>query len=207
MPTGTIEKSFCTTREAAQLLGVSVGTVQLWVESGLLDAWKTAGGHRRVVRSSLDQLLRQPTGVAWAAKNVKDSTPSRDEPLTVMVVEDDPDLLRLYKVKIESWPMRLRLVSVNNAFEALLKIGSGPPDLLIADLQMPGIDGFKMLRAIHSTPATKVPTIVVVSGLEASAIGQMGGVPPGIEVLSKPIPFERLLTIAENVARNKLQTS
>ena len=36
-----IEKTFCTTREAADLLGVSVGTTQLWVENGLLAAWKT----------------------------------------------------------------------------------------------------------------------------------------------------------------------
>jgi excisionase family DNA binding protein len=204
MRTDIIEKSFCTTREAAQLLGVSVGTVQLWVESGLLDAWKTAGGHRRVVRSSLDQLLRQPAGLARADKPIQDPGPTRDVPFTVMVVEDDLDLLRLYKVKIESWPMRPRLVTLNNAFEALLKIGSAPPDLLIADLQMPGIDGFKMLRAIHSTPAMKAPTTVVVSGLDAVEIERLGGVPPGIEVLSKPIPFDRLLAIAENVAHNKL---
>lgn len=48
MKESAIKKSFCTTREAAGLLGVSVGTVQLWVESGLLQAWKTSGGHRRV---------------------------------------------------------------------------------------------------------------------------------------------------------------
>lgn len=55
----TVEKSFCTTREAAQLLGVSVGTVQLWVERGVLEAWKTTGGHRRVLRDSVDKLLRR----------------------------------------------------------------------------------------------------------------------------------------------------
>eukprot|EP01036_Dinobryon_divergens_P016193 gene16192-21946_t len=45
-----IEKTFCTTREAASRLGISIGTVQLWVEKGLLSAWKTEGGHRRVTR-------------------------------------------------------------------------------------------------------------------------------------------------------------
>jgi len=46
----------CTTREAAELLGVSLRTVQLWVDSGVLQAWKTAGGHRRVSRQSIDAL-------------------------------------------------------------------------------------------------------------------------------------------------------
>ena len=52
-----VEKVFCTTSEAATILAISVGTVQLWVDSGLLVAWKTAGGHRRV-----------PTGVTSSAR-------------------------------------------------------------------------------------------------------------------------------------------
>jgi excisionase family DNA binding protein len=203
MPTDVVEKSFCTTREAAQLLGVSVGTVQLWVESGLLEAWKTAGGHRRVIRASLDKLIRQPTGVTWAAAAVPDSAPTRDTPLSVMVVEDEPTLLRLYQVKIGNWPMRPSLVVVDNAFDALLTMGRSAPDLLITDLQMPGIDGFKMLRAIHAAPKMEGTTIVVVSGLDAIAIEKQGGIPPGIDVLQKPIPFEQLQSIAQDIVRRK----
>jgi excisionase family DNA binding protein len=50
-----------TTSEAAQLLGVAVSTVQLWMESGALPAWKTPGGHRRV-RLSTVLALRQQRG-------------------------------------------------------------------------------------------------------------------------------------------------
>lgn len=46
-----------TTREAARLLGVSVGTVQKWVESGELAGWKTPGGHRRVRWSAVAGML------------------------------------------------------------------------------------------------------------------------------------------------------
>ena len=46
----------CTTREAAELLGVSLRTIQLWVDNGVLEAWKTVGGHRRVSRQSIDAL-------------------------------------------------------------------------------------------------------------------------------------------------------
>ncbi len=41
---GKPDREFCSTTEAAQMLGVSLGTVQQMVENGLLDAWKTAGG-------------------------------------------------------------------------------------------------------------------------------------------------------------------
>ncbi|MCX8145879.1 MAG: excisionase family DNA-binding protein [Azovibrio sp.] len=46
------------TREASELLGVSLRTVQLWVDSGVLQAWKTAGGHRRISKASVDALLK-----------------------------------------------------------------------------------------------------------------------------------------------------
>lgn len=47
------------TQEVARSLGVSLRTVQLWVDGGLLDAWKTAGGHRRIPRDSVVHLISQ----------------------------------------------------------------------------------------------------------------------------------------------------
>jgi excisionase family DNA binding protein len=48
-----------TTREAAGLLGIAVSTAQQWIENGLLPAWKTPGGHRRVRLSAVSALLRK----------------------------------------------------------------------------------------------------------------------------------------------------
>jgi excisionase family DNA binding protein len=193
-----IKKSFCTTREAATLLGVSVGTVQLWVESGLLQAWKTAGGHRRVLRDSVDHLLHKasipspmPAPVTQPSFN-----PQR---LSVMVVEDDPNLLRLYEANISRWPMAPEITLVNNAVEALLLLGQKSPAMLITDLSMAGMDGFKMLSVLHNSPAMANTTILVVTGLDAEEIASKGGIPAGIEVLQKPISFTHLLTIATGI--------
>lgn len=46
----------CSTREAAEILGVSLRTIQVWVDRGVLVAWKTAGGHRRVSLESVMQV-------------------------------------------------------------------------------------------------------------------------------------------------------
>ena len=56
-PRQTVMKTFCTSAEAAQLLGVALRTVQLWTEAGLLQGWKTAGGHRRISRESVQRLV------------------------------------------------------------------------------------------------------------------------------------------------------
>lgn len=198
MSSASIEKSFCTTREAAQLLGVSVGTVQLWVESGLLRAWKTAGGHRRVMRDSLDQLLRkEPVSPATPAPAV--TLPNQPRTLKIMVVEDDADLLRLYQAKLARWPMANKVIGMNSAIAALLAIGRGGPDLLITDLNMPEMDGFSMLRILHQAPELAHTTIVAVTGLDEAAIAAKGGLPSGILVLSKPIPFDRLQEIAAGI--------
>jgi excisionase family DNA binding protein len=187
-----VEKSFCTTREAATLLGVSVGTVQLWVESGVLQAWKTVGGHRRVMRNSVNSLLhKKPTEQPVVNAPLLD--PSR---LKVMIVEDDANLLRLYQANLSRWPMRPEVTLIDNAVSALLTMGRDCPDLLVTDLHMQGMDGFSMLRVLRETPEFAQTTIVVVTGLDAAEVELRGGVPANVEVLPKPIPFNRLLEIA-----------
>lgn len=200
MPPTAVEKSFCTTRQAAILLGVSVGTVQLWVESGLLQAWKTAGGHRRVLRDSIESLLHNKPAAPMlnGATAVSGPGPRR---LRVLVVEDDASLLRLYETQLGRWGIPTELTLMNNAISALLHMGRNVPDLLITDLHMPEMDGFAMLRVLSQSPEMARTKVVVVSGLDADEINARGGVPQGVEVLAKPIPFARLLTIAQGISR------
>jgi excisionase family DNA binding protein len=212
----SVEKSFCTTRQAAELLGVSVGTVQLWVESGLLEAWKTSGGHRRVLRDSIDGLLRRkgdpgatPPGFALTPAPAHAPVPAPVMPAStrrpsIMVVEDDVQLLRRYEIELSRWPMAPRVITVGNAVSALLMIGRCPPDLLITDLQLPGMDGFNMLRVLRSTPEIATTQIVVVSALGGPDIEARGGLPSGIVVLAKPVPFDRLLDITRQVVASSL---
>jgi excisionase family DNA binding protein len=205
-----IKKTFCTTREAATLLGVSVGTVQLWAENGLLQAWKTTGGHRRVLRDSVSNLLqdkslkRPDSGVPETPQLLTSPQPGLRR-LRVLVVEDDLQLLRLYQVKVSAWHLKPEVSVTDNAMSALMMIGRQSPDLLVTDLQMPGMDGFKMLRVLRETPETKRTRIVVVSGLDAEEIQDRGGLPADVELFPKPIPFNRLLAVATDLARQNLQ--
>lgn len=47
-----------TTKQAAEMLGVAVSTVQKWVELGKLASWKTPGGHRRIPRDAVHAVLQ-----------------------------------------------------------------------------------------------------------------------------------------------------
>lgn len=198
-----IARSFCTTREAAELLGVSLRTAQLWSESGLLEAWKTGGGHRRISRQSIERLLdgsvrEIPTPAEPHSVGESDGTPGGNR-LCILVVEDDPSLRRLYEFKLGLWPMHPEVLTAGDGYEALVLLGLRRPDMLVADLNMPGLDGFRMLHTIQGAPELAGMKIVVVSGLDPEEIEQRGTIPADIPVLPKPIPFETLASIAAQI--------
>jgi len=206
-----IPKTFCTTREAANLLSISVRTAQLWVENGLLEAWKTEGGHRRITRDSVERLLA-PAPKQTASLSPSPAAPGQPdlrthEKLKILVVEDEPNLRRLYEINLRQWTLPHQLRTAEDGYEGLVRIGSDKPDLLITDLRMPGMDGFRMLNAICSMPELKDMKVVIVSGLNPSEIHNGGGIPDGITILPKPIPFDRLREIAEDLTSSKLAST
>ena len=79
-----------TTRQAAILLNVSVRSVQLWVERGALQAWKTAGGHRRISVESVQQLLDEKREKQTPLHNTQ-----RKNSKVVLIVDEDQDTLLL----------------------------------------------------------------------------------------------------------------
>jgi len=188
MNTGSSDEQYISTREAAQLLGVALRTVQLWVEAGTLSAWKTAGGHRRITRGSVDSVLnarRKAMGGTVA-------TIAPAHPMTMLVVEDDADLLRLYELNIEGWDLPLRVLTARNGFEGMRMIGEHHPDILITDLNMPGIDGFRMLRTFSTWPDFKRMLVVAVTALSPADVADRGGLPDGVGLFTKPAPFQKL---------------
>lgn len=197
-----IQKTFCTTREAAQMLGVSLRTAQLWAESGLLEAWKTDGGHRRISRHSVERLLASPAANSPSNNSAQTAPtiPVTVPPLSILVVEDERSLCRVYELTIARWDMKPVVATAHDGYEALIRMGMVRPDLLITDLRMPGMDGFRMLQTVRELPELAGMAIVVVTGLDPEEIADHGGLPEDIQVLPKPIPFAQLHEIAERVA-------
>lgn len=185
------------------MLGVTLRTVQLWANRGVLECWKTEGGHRRVLRESVERLLvARHAHEDRLTKDVAASASPGAPPISlrILVVEDEPVLQRLYRIQLPSWPMAPEVSIAGNGFEGLVLVGSLRPHLLITDLHMPEMDGFQMLRSLHAIPLLDSMEIVVVTGLDAVEVAVRGGLPDGIDLLPKPIPFAALAKIAERVA-------
>ncbi|WP_374276341.1 response regulator [Azonexus sp.] len=178
------DPQFLSTRQAALRLGVSLGTVQNMVESGALEAWKTAGGHRRIPVASVEALLARR----------RTQTPSAQEAnsqLEILIAEDDPTLQGLYQMTIESWGLPLRIRMVANGFDGLYQVGQRIPDVLVADLMMPGLDGFEMIKRLRANPDLARMDIIVVSAIDAEEIRRRG-LPSDVTIFGKPVPFHEL---------------
>lgn len=192
------DNEFLSTRQAAQRLGVSLGTVQNMVENGVLDAWKTAGGHRRIPVGSVDALL------ARRRKQISNNPESASQ-LDILIAEDDPTLQKLYQMTVAGWNLPIRLRIVADGFEGLLQVGQRMPDILIADLMMPGMDGFEMIRRLRANPDLAGMDIIVVSAIDVAEVRQQG-IPADVTVFGKPIPFHEIkgFVLGRLAARQRL---
>ena len=64
--------------------------------------------------------------------------------MKILIVDDDPNILRLYKEELEE--EGYIIVTASNGQEAIEKFESEDPDLVTLDILLPDIDGIKLLR-------------------------------------------------------------
>jgi excisionase family DNA binding protein len=192
-----------TTREAGETLGVAVRTVQLWVEAGVLPAWRTAGGHRRIARSAVEKLMAERQN---DLSQVNGTSNAEAATLKLLLVEDDPHLLRLFSGVVAGWPFPVELTTATNGFDGLVRIGEKRPDIVVSDLVMPGMDGFEMLRALTKPDsAYNGLKLLVISALSTDEINERGGLPEGVICFQKPVNYAKLETLLHKHFSDKLQ--
>ena len=83
-------------------------------------------------------------------------------------------------------------ISSYNGEQALALIAQHPPDLILLDLMMPGIDGLETLRRLRTSPGLEhIPVIVVSAGREFDLEDRLREV-GGAVLLPKPISMDQL---------------
>lgn len=175
----------CTTQEAARLLGISVTSVQQLVEAGVIDAWKTRGGHRRIPLAAVQAYKATPA----AAPAARAGGAAR---LRVLVIEDSELQRALYAHKLGGWDLALELRFCHNGYQALMDVAHHRPDVVLADIMMEGIDGFEVINTILGYPDLRDIDVAVLSGLAPELIAARGGMPAGIVQFPKPVNFDEL---------------
>jgi CheY-like chemotaxis protein len=186
----------CSSKKASSILDVTTRTIQLWAESGILKSRKTVGGHRRFNLSDIEGLKTQ----------LKNDTKNPDEHrlIRVLVIEDEPDLIMLYKMTIEGWNLPIVLETATDGFEGLIQIGAWKPDVVITDIQMPNLNGIHMLQTLSKMESFNQMAVVAFSGLSKEDIDKKGSLPAGIPLFTKPIPFDEIKRIISQQCKSLL---
>jgi two-component system, cell cycle response regulator len=85
-------------------------------------------------------------------------------PKTILMVEDNAIMRRIQEAQLE--PLGHRVVFAVNGQQALDKIAESEPDLILMDVVMPGMDGFKTCEAVKSNPRSQSIPVFVLTALK-----------------------------------------
>lgn len=126
------------------------------------------------------------------------------QPFTVMVVDDEPSIRRLVASLLRQDGYDLQMAGTGE--EAIDMAAASPPDLVLLDVQMPGMDGFAVCRHIKENPRTRFTPVVMVTGLKDRE-RRIEGIRAGADdFLSKPFDAEELQARVRSLLRVKRYT-
>jgi len=121
--------------------------------------------------------------------------------LRVLIVEDNPQNLELMRYLLES--AGHETLSAGNGLEGLAAAERDTPDLIICDIQMPGLDGFGMIARLQADPRGRAIPCVAVTALAMPADRDRVMASGFCGYVSKPIEPRTFAGIIEGFARDR----
>lgn len=199
--------SHFSTIEAARRLGLAVRSVQLMVDRGELEAWKTPGGHRRISRQSVEQWLAlhhpgaAPATVAPRGRHtVAAPAPAgRGDAPRVLLIEDSVHYHTLVRLLLQQQFPQVELHVADDGIAGLALYGEIKPDVLIVDILLPGIDGAALVSSLRSHPQFARSRLIIITSLDEAQRAPYAFALSGLPVVHKPrlaVDLPRWLTAA-----------
>jgi CheY-like chemotaxis protein len=96
----------------------------------------------------------------------------------VLIIDDEPAVHTLLDLLLR--PLSLGVAHAMSGEEGLSLLAEYQPDLLILDLQMPGLDGMGVLDHLQQNPMTAQIPVIIHSGWNSSRLSQDIGWPPQV---------------------------
>jgi DNA-binding LytR/AlgR family response regulator len=119
--------------------------------------------------------------------------------MTCIAIDDEPLALDLLEDNIKKIPFLKLVKKCSNALEANTFLNEQPVDLILLDIQMPGLTGIQFLQGLSKTS----PLVIFITAYEQYALE--GYNLDVVDYLLKPVPFERFVK-AVNKAQDKFQS-
>lgn len=184
-----------TTGEVANICHVTINAVKKWIAAGKLKAFRTPGGHYRVLKADFEAFIEKykfNENIILPGKNNK-----------VLIVDDESNVLEFIKATLEASGEDYEIETAVDGYDALIKVGEFNPDLLIIDIRMPRLDGVEVCKRLKSNKQTSEMRILAVTAFGSDEMKNI--VKAGADnCLSKPLSTS---DVKNNVKRLLKQNS
>src|SRR5918996_389508 len=115
----------------------------------------------------------------------------------LLVVDDEPNLLRAVAACLKTEDYEVS--TARSGYEALMQLAEAVPDLIISDIRMPGMDGYKLARQLRGSPRTALVPIVFLTAKDQTA-DRIEGFRAGIDAyLTKPFEPDELIAVVNGI--------
>ncbi len=174
------------THSAARFCRVTPMTIIRWIEEGRIKAYKTPGGHRRIMRADLEDFCRK----AGIPMQWEERVDTPEETPRVLIVDDDPSVVdTILDALMDTGNEGLSVETTDNAFDAGRLMSAFKPQFVFLDVGLPGADMVKVAASIRADSATARTRIVAVASEGATVSG------PFDDVLRHPITQGAVRTV------------
>lgn len=179
------KKKFFTTGQIAKICGVSIATVQKWIDAGEIDSYRLplTASERRVPRESLLAFMKK--------YNVPTDEIQAKQSFRVLVIDSDTEYQKSIKKSLDGFEEKTETLIYGEGSEALLEAGAFQPNVIILDIHTPGMDGLKVVETLNKGNSWKDTKIVILSELdehEQNSLKEM----KANQVILKPIKLQKL---------------
>jgi excisionase family DNA binding protein len=159
-PSNSSPRPALTSGQAAAHCQVSTPTLKSWVREGRLHAFRTPGGHVRIAVEDFQRFLRKHRMPAY---------PIAPAPAGVLIVDDEPQMVDMLVDFLTPHPRGFKIETATDGYEALIKLGSFRPALVILDVMMPKLDGIEVCRHLKTNAETREIKILGITGYPTMA--------------------------------------
>lgn len=121
----------------------------------------------------------------------------------ILVVDDEPVIVKLLTVTLEKYGYEV--VSASDGGEAISKVALDGPDLILLDINMPGMDGFQALEILKKDEDTAMIPVVMLTGMHKDRDDRLRCLELGADdFLTKPFDEHELVIRIRNHTRLKM---
>ncbi len=119
-------------------------------------------------------------------------------PTRVLIVDDERQNRELLGIMLA--PEGFAVLTAANGMDALALVAREPPDIVLLDVMMPGLDGYQVVAALKGAAATRHIPVILLTGLDDHQARTLGRTAGADDFLSRPVDRDELCARVRTLA-------